>query len=92
MWRQMDDLFGSVRRPNCMAASRVVDEKIFVVPVWNRVRLYGVEIAAEIGPSRCVDSFAFVFFFFFVFSYFSSRCKSRKWRCANRVTDGSSLF
>ncbi|WDK15947.1 hypothetical protein CGRA01v4_07229 [Colletotrichum graminicola] len=58
----MDGLFGNVRRPNYVVASRVVDEKIFVVPMRDRVRLYGVEIAAEIGPSRCVDSFAFIYF------------------------------
>ncbi|KAK2050568.1 hypothetical protein LZ31DRAFT_149644 [Colletotrichum somersetense] len=67
-WRQMNGVFGNVRRPNCVVACRVVDEKIFVVPVRDRVRLYGVEIAAEIGPSRCVDSFAFVFFFLFYLS------------------------
>ncbi|KAK2064481.1 hypothetical protein LY76DRAFT_59374 [Colletotrichum caudatum] len=65
-WRQMNGVFGNVRRPNCVVVCRVFDEKIFVVPVRDRVRLYGVEIAAEIGPSRCVDSFAFVFFFLFI--------------------------
>jgi len=56
-----------------VVASRVVDKKIFVVPVRDRVRLYGLEIAAEKGPSRCVDSFAFVFVFSSSFSVVAAK-------------------